>query len=97
MEAIAELYIFAENVRELRAHYAHTKQEFAQIMGITITAVRKLEAGTPPPLLKIIPIVRLAQYFKVPIYRMLLPNVLELVVENGFEKPAIDSTAKVSE
>ena len=56
---------FAYNVAWLRKHYGLSKKEMAEIMGIGIGSLNKVERGEMPPQMKVDVLIRIYKQFGV--------------------------------
>lgn len=65
-----ELLNFCRNVKYLRKAYALSQKDMAQICGISVSALRKIEREILPPRLSVEPIMNLSTNFKI------LPSLL---------------------
>lgn len=66
-EKLSELEIFAENVRFLRMHYRYTKKAMAEIMGIGVATLNKLENGIIPERIGVSCIYSVSKHFVISI------------------------------
>ncbi len=64
---------FCENVRRLRREEGLTQKQMAQVMGIGIYSLRKLEAGCLPPMMGMDAIFRLHSRFGIPLRLLFEP------------------------
>lgn len=62
--------IFCENMKRLREDYAFTKTKMAQILGVSVATITKIEKGVIPPRLNMDAIDRAAEYFGITPYNL---------------------------
>lgn len=64
---------FCDNVRRLRREAGLSQKEMAQVMGVGIYSLRKIEAGCLPPMMGIDAIFRLHSRFSIPLHLLFEP------------------------
>jgi DNA-binding XRE family transcriptional regulator len=72
MTAEKQIQAFCQNVKCLRQENRLTKKEMAQIMGISIPRLTRIEAGNCPRTLSISAAIQLAQFFKLSVEDLFL-------------------------
>ena len=66
-----EIETFCKNIRALRRHHSLTQREMAEILDVSVGAVRSLEGGIIPPRMKIDVLIRASRFFKLEINALL--------------------------
>ena len=61
------LHIFNQNVRFLRKVNGLTQQEMANIMGVCLNTLRKIEKNIPTPSMDCIVPLRVSEHFQIPL------------------------------
>ena len=59
------LKTFFGNIASLRKHYGYSKKHMAQILGISIGTLNKIEAGITPPRLSIEVVLAVSRFFHI--------------------------------
>lgn len=65
---------FCQTVRRLRREHHLTQKEMAQIIGIGLTSLRKIESGIYPVRLNVYHLCRIAEYFSLTANEILGPQ-----------------------
>ena len=71
---VNELNNFCNNIRRLRSTSNMTQKEFASLMGISVSSIRKLEKGEFPPRLGVQAMFRIQFAFHIPVRDLLKPS-----------------------
>ena len=58
---------FLYNIKYLRAYYSLSKKKMAEIMGVSITTINKIESGVMPKRLNAENLIKLADFFLISI------------------------------
>lgn len=74
MNTDQEIRYFCENVYRLRCGAGLTQKEMAQVMGIGLYSLRKLESGSLPPRLGVDVFFRLHRRFGIPPHLLVVPD-----------------------
>lgn len=77
-----EIDILLENIKMLRKKFHLSKKSMAQIMGISVESINKIESGKCPEKLKIDILFRLEKFFSIPVYKLFLSQI----ISSGDEK-----------
>ena len=64
------LEMFSHNITLLRAHYGYSQKYMAQLLGIGVGSLRKIEKGIIPPRLKVDVVFAVQNHF------LICPNAL---------------------
>ncbi len=66
MDTDEEIQMLCRNILYLRKNAAMTQREMAALMGISVSTLRKIEAGQLPPRLGVDAVFALADAFSIP-------------------------------
>ena len=73
MKSDEQIATFCENVKMLRERSGLSKKEMAEIMGIGIKSLEKIENGVLPPRTGVDVLIRLSQKFDIRLHEFLMP------------------------